>query len=92
MCLAVPMKLVEIGRDGKGVAELEGSRHPVDLSLVSDARLGDYVIIHAGYAIEKLDQAEADATLALFDELARGDASDIRPPTPDSQGGSHEVH
>ena len=71
MCLAVPMRLVEIGEDGKGVAELEGSRHGVDLSLVSGARLGDYVIIHAGFAIEKLDQAEADATLALFEEIAR---------------------
>lgn len=74
MCLAVPMKLVEIGADGKGVAELEGSRHGVDLSLVSDVRLGDYVIIHAGFAIEKLDQAEADATLELFAEIARATA------------------
>jgi hydrogenase expression/formation protein HypC len=71
MCLAVPMKLVEIRADGKGVAELEGSRHAVDLSLVSGACLGDYVIIHAGFAIEKLDQAEADATLELFAEIAR---------------------
>jgi hydrogenase expression/formation protein HypC len=68
------MKLVEIHHDGKGVAELEGSRHAVDLSLVSEPKLGDYVIIHAGFAIEKLDPAEADATLALFAELARASA------------------
>lgn len=92
MCLAVPMKLVEVGDDGRGVAELEGSRHGVDLSLVSEARVGDYVIIHAGFAIEKLDRAEADATLELFAELAREAAQDVRQPTPGPLGVSHEVH
>lgn len=82
MCLAVPMKLVEIHADGGGVAELEGSRHAVNLSLVSDVRLGDYVIIHAGYAIEKMDQAEADASLALFAEIAQAIQSEARTPAP----------
>jgi hydrogenase expression/formation protein HypC len=81
MCLAVPMKIVEIRADGKGVADLAGSRHVVDLSLVSGARLGVYVIVHAGYAIETLDQEEADATLALFAELVQSEAPDLRPPT-----------
>ena len=85
MCLAVPMKLVEIRVDGKGVAELEGSRNVVDLSLVNDARLGDYVIIHAGFAIETLDQAAADETLALFAEIVDIARSDSRFPTPDSR-------
>lgn len=76
MCLAVPMKVVELRDDGKGVAELGGSRHVVDLSLVSDAQLGAYVIVHAGFAIETLDQAEADATLALFDQIARSTTSE----------------
>ena len=70
MCLALPMKLVEIGTDGKGVAEMEGCRHVVDLSLVPDARLGVYLIVHAGFAIEILNQEEADATLSLFAEIA----------------------
>jgi len=65
------MKLVEIRADGKGVAELESSRHLVDLSLVSDAKVGCYVIIHAGFAIETLDQEQADATLALFAEVVQ---------------------
>jgi hydrogenase expression/formation protein HypC len=84
MCLAVPMKIVEIRADGKGVADLDGSRHVVDLSLVTDAHLGVYVIVHAGYAIETLDQEEADATLALFAEIARDadeTASPSLPPT-----------
>ena len=71
MCLAVPMKIVEIRADGKGVADLGGSRHVVDLSLVSDVKLGVYVIVHAGFAIETLDQEEADITLALFAEIVQ---------------------
>lgn len=79
MCLAVPMKVVEIRADGKGVAELEGSRQVVDLSLVSGATVGVYVIVHAGFAIETLDQAQADETLALFEEITRAVASESQP-------------
>lgn len=75
MCLAVPMKIVEIRENGAGVAELDGSRHDVDLSLVPGTKLGTYVIVHAGYAIEKMNQAEADAILQLFDELSRQSAT-----------------
>ena len=71
MCLAVPMRIVEIHENGTGVAELDGSRHEVDLSLVPGTKLGTYVIVHAGYAIEKMNQTEADAILQLFDELSR---------------------
>lgn len=71
MCLAVPMKIVELRDDGTGVAELDGSRHDVDLSLVPGTVLGTYVIVHAGYAIERMNQTEADAILQLFDELSR---------------------
>jgi len=70
MCLAVPMKLTELREEGTGVAELDGNRHEVDLSLVAEPRLGDYLIVHAGFAIEKLDRREADERLALFEELA----------------------
>jgi hydrogenase expression/formation protein HypC len=72
------MRIVEIRSDGKGVAEIEGSRHVVDLSLVSGATVGAYVIVHAGFAIETLYQQEADATLALFAEIAH--ASNPEPP------------
>jgi len=70
MCLAVPMKLVELRDESIGVADLDGSRHEVDLSLITEPRLGDYVIVHAGFAIEKLEQQDADERLALFQELA----------------------
>jgi hydrogenase expression/formation protein HypC len=71
MCLAVPMRIVEIGAGGVGVAEVEGTRYDVDLGLIGGAVEGDFVIVHAGYAIEKLDRAEADERLALFAEMAR---------------------
>jgi len=71
MCLAVPMKIVEVRADNKGLVDFDGSLQVVDLSLVDDVCPGVYVIVHAGFAIETLDQAEADITLALFDEIAR---------------------
>ena len=71
MCLAVPMKVIEVSADGSGVADLDGTRYDVKLTLIDNPRPGDYVIVHAGYAIERLDQAEAEAQLALFQELAR---------------------
>jgi hydrogenase expression/formation protein HypC len=65
------MRIVEIGADGAGVAEIEGTRYDVDLNLIDGAATGDFVIVHAGYAIERLDRAEADERLALFAEMAR---------------------
>ena len=72
MCLAVPMKIAQIREGGLAVADLDGSQTDVDLSLVSDIAVGDYVIVHAGYAIGKLDETEARERLALFAELAAG--------------------
>lgn len=70
MCLAVPMKLTSITGPGKGVSVLEGAQYEVDLSLVPDVQVGEYLIVHAGFAIEKLDQAEADERLKLFAGMA----------------------
>ena len=64
------MRLTEVRNDSTGVADLDGVRHDVNLSLVADPLVGEYVIVHAGFAIEKLDEQEADARLDLFRELA----------------------
>lgn len=69
MCLAVPMKITEI-TGGLGMAELDGTRHEVDIRLVPGLKVGDFVIVHAGFAIEKLDEAEANERISLFEELA----------------------
>lgn len=70
MCLAVPMKIVEVRADRIGIAELDGSRQEVNLSLVPDAGVGSYVIVHAGFAIERMNPHEADAILSVLQELA----------------------
>jgi hydrogenase expression/formation protein HypC len=75
MCLAVPMKLVE-RHEAVGVAELDGVRREVSLLLEPEAKLGEYLLVHAGYAIGVVDEAEAQATLELLRQVvaAGGDA------------------
>ena len=71
MCLAIPMKIVSINPDGRnGCAEYDGIERDVNLSLVEKLQIGDYVIIHAGFAIEKFNIEEAEKQLELFRELA----------------------
>ncbi|MCD6506761.1 HypC/HybG/HupF family hydrogenase formation chaperone [Candidatus Poribacteria bacterium] len=65
MCMAVPMRVVEIHGD-LGIVELGGVRREVSLQLLEDVRENDYVIVHAGFAIEKLDEEAAGETLELF--------------------------
>jgi hydrogenase expression/formation protein HypC len=71
MCLALPARLVERLGDDQAVVDLGGIRKTISVALVPEARAGDYVIIHVGHALGLLDEAEAQATLALFAELER---------------------
>lgn len=64
------MEVKEIFPDGSGLVELDDTRHQVNLSLLEAVTPGDFVIVHAGFAIEKLDQEEADTRISLFEELA----------------------
>jgi hydrogenase expression/formation protein HypC len=64
------MQVIELDAGGTGTVELDGARHAVDLSLIDDPQPGDYVIVHAGFAIERLDREEADLRLQMFEELA----------------------
>jgi hydrogenase expression/formation protein HypC len=68
MCLAVPARIVAIGDDGMAKAEVGGIVKDVSLCLVDDVALGDYVIVHVGFALSRLEPEEAEATLALFAE------------------------
>lgn len=68
MCLGVPMRVVSI--DGEvAVCEIDGVRREASLMMVEDVAVGDFVLIHAGFAIEKLDEEDAQETLALFRRL-----------------------
>ena len=70
MCLALPARVAElIGRD-RAVVDLGGVRKQVSMALVPEAGVGDYVIVHVGYAIGMLDPEEAEATLQLFAEMS----------------------
>ncbi len=68
MCLAVPMKLLAREAE-RGTVEIGGARKDVMLTLVPEAAVGDYVIVHAGYALEMLSEPEALRTLELLREL-----------------------
>lgn len=70
MCLALPARVVELLDAQTAVVDLGGVRKQISVALVPEAVVGDYVIVHVGYALGLLDEAEARATLALFAELA----------------------
>lgn len=69
MCLAIPALVTERLDNDEAVIDLGGVRKQVSLALVPDATVGDYVIVHVGYAISQLDPEEAQRTLALFAQL-----------------------
>lgn len=70
MCLAIPARITEKLAGDLAVVDLGGVRKEISLALVDDAEIGDYVILHVGYALSKLDADEAANTLALFAEIA----------------------
>ena len=74
MCLAIPARVVELLPGLRALVDLSGVRKEVSIDLVDDAQVGDYVIIHVGYAIGKIDPDEAQRTLELFAELAQSQA------------------
>ncbi len=72
MCLAFPVKVIQVGlgaaRDA-AMVELDGLQKEISVALLDDVQVGDYVILHAGYALSRLDPVEADRTLALFSQI-----------------------
>jgi hydrogenase expression/formation protein HypC len=69
MCLAIPARVAEILEGDMAIVDLGGVRKDVSLALVDGVKVGDYVIVHVGYALNKLDPEEAQRTLALFAEM-----------------------
>jgi hydrogenase expression/formation protein HypC len=70
MCLAVPVRVVALLEDQWVETEVGGVRSRVSTALIEPVAVGDYVIVHAGFAIARLDVEEAEKTLTLFDEIA----------------------
>jgi len=75
MCLAIPARITQKLDGDMAVVDLGGVRKEVSIALVDTADVGDYVIVHVGYALSKLDPDEAAKTLALFAEI-----SEVLPP------------
>lgn len=76
MCLSIPMKLVEI-EDLAGIAEVDGVRREVSLMLLPNpSQLGDWVLVHAGYAISEVDEEQAKETLDLLHQAAEAGVLD----------------
>ena len=71
MCLAIPARIVEVLEQDQAIVDLDGVRKLVSLALVEGIAVGDYVIVHVGYALNRLDPEEAAKTLALFEEAGR---------------------
>lgn len=69
MCLAIPARIEELTTPGNAIVDLGGVRKEISLALVEDAKSGDYVIVHVGYALQILDEAEALLTLKAFAEM-----------------------
>jgi hydrogenase expression/formation protein HypC len=79
MCLAIPAQIVELRDDDNALVDLAGVKKEISLALVEGVAVGDYVIVHVGYALNKLDPEEAAKTLKLFAEMGELAFADENP-------------
>ena len=88
MCLGVPARIVAItnAEDALAIAEVAGVRRPVNISFILDGRpaeacIGEWVLVHVGFAMSRIDEEEAERTLALLEELGevQAEAEAMRP-------------
>lgn len=70
MCVAIPYKVLEIDDNGLAQIEIGGIRRPVSLALVPEVKTGDWVLVHLGSAIAKIDEDEAREIISLYREIA----------------------
>ncbi len=76
MCLGIPACVVSRGEGTSAEIEVGGVRREIDLTLVPEAQISDYVLVHVGYAIQLIDEAEAQATFDLLRQMAEGPSAD----------------
>ena len=69
MCLAIPAEIIELEDNDNAIADFGGVRRKIIVTLIKDVKVGDYVIVHTGYAISKLSKKEAVESLELWDEV-----------------------
>lgn len=78
MCLAIPGQVVDV-RDGAATIDMMGVRRDISLSLTPSARIGDWVLVHAGFAIEVIDAEQAEETIQIVRELDELASEDLGP-------------
>jgi hydrogenase expression/formation protein HypC len=71
MCLAIPARVIEMLPDSMAKVSLDGVVKEISLAFVDDVAIGDYVVLHVGYALAKVDAAEAEETLAMVKAAAQ---------------------
>lgn len=71
MCLAMPAQIIQIQENNVAVVSLGGIQKQISTVLLNDVKVGDYVVIHVGFALTKLNEREAEKTLALFSEMEK---------------------
>jgi hydrogenase expression/formation protein HypC len=69
MCLAIPVKVEQLLKNNLAIVNIGGVKKEISVALIDDLAIGDYVIMHVGYALNKIDPEEAAKTLALFEEI-----------------------
>ncbi len=75
MCLAIPARVIELLPDDMARVSLDGVNKIVSIALVENVIVGDYIVLHVGYALAKIDESEAQRTLELLREAAELEAS-----------------
>lgn len=73
MCLAVPVEIIRLLENKRAIANIGGIEKEISLALVEEVAVGDFVILHVGYALTRLDTSEAQKTLSLLAQLAAGE-------------------
>jgi len=72
MCLAIPAEITELLPEQMAKVSLDGVSKQVSVALIENPQVGDYVVVHVGFALTRIDPEEARRTLALLDELGNG--------------------
>lgn len=76
MCLAIPVRITQLLDGERALASVGGIIREISIALVEDVSVGDYVILHVGYALSRLDEAEAERTLAMMGDAGMMEAHD----------------
>ncbi len=89
MCLAVPARVVELVDEVNQIAKVDigGVRRNISVALLEDVKVGDWVLVHVGFAIQKIDEEEAEQTLMLLRQLGQGEGEELSVLTESGNGG-----